>query len=72
VGATGHFASKPAEIFIVHAASRRDFVPGGLAGAFETSLNRFLEDFLTGEWRCALDPDRQWRWYLLSVQGAPS
>lgn len=42
--------------FIVYAASRGDFVLGGLQAVFETSLNRFLEDFLTGEWRCPLDP----------------
>ena len=42
--------------FVVYAASRGDFVLGGLQAVFETSLNRFLEDFLTGEWRCALDP----------------
>lgn len=42
--------------FIVYAASRGDFVLGGLQAVFETSLNRFLDDFLTGEWRCALDP----------------
>jgi hypothetical protein len=40
----------------VYAASRGDFVLGGLQAVFETSLNRFLDDFFTGEWRCALDP----------------
>jgi hypothetical protein len=42
--------------FVVYAASRSDFVLGGLQAVFETSLNRFLEDFLTAESRCALDP----------------
>ena len=42
--------------FIVYAASRGDFVLGGLQAVFETSLHRFLQDFVTGESRCALDP----------------
>ncbi len=42
--------------FIIYAASRGDFVLGGLQAVFETSLDRFLEDFVTGESRCALDP----------------
>ena len=42
--------------FIIYAASRGDFVLGGLQAVFETSLNRFLADLVTGEWRCALDP----------------
>ena len=42
--------------FVVYAASRGDFVLGGLQAVFETSLDRFLDDFLTGEWRCPLDP----------------
>jgi hypothetical protein len=42
--------------FVVYAASRGDFVLGGLQAVFETSLNRFLDDFLDGEWRCPLDP----------------
>lgn len=42
--------------FIVYAASRGDFVLGGLQAVFETSLHRFLTDFVTGESRCALDP----------------
>ncbi|MDA8312466.1 MAG: hypothetical protein M0Z46_18025 [Actinomycetota bacterium] len=42
--------------FIVYAASRGDFVLGGLQAVFETSLHRFLDDFVTGESRCALDP----------------
>ena len=42
--------------FIVYAASRSDFVLGGLQAVFETSLHRFLDDFVTGESRCPLDP----------------
>jgi hypothetical protein len=41
---------------IVYAASRGDFVLGGLQAVFETSLHRFLDDLITGESRCALDP----------------
>ena len=39
--------------FVVYAASRGDFVLGGLQAVFETSLNRFLDDFVAGESRCA-------------------
>lgn len=42
--------------FIIYAASRGDFVLGGLQAVFETSLHRFLNDFVSGESRCALDP----------------
>jgi hypothetical protein len=42
--------------FVVYAASRGDFVLGGLQAVFETSLHRYLEDFVSGESRCALDP----------------
>jgi hypothetical protein len=42
--------------FVVYAGSRGDFVLGGLQAVFETSLHRFLEDFVAGESRCALDP----------------
>jgi len=42
--------------FIVYAASRGDFVLGGLQAVFETSLHRFLADLVNGEFRCALDP----------------
>jgi hypothetical protein len=42
--------------FVVYAASRGDFVVGGLQAVFETSLHRFLEDFVSGEARCPLDP----------------
>lgn len=42
--------------FVIYAASRGDFVLGGLQAVFETSLHRFLADLVIGEWRCALDP----------------
>jgi hypothetical protein len=42
--------------FVVYAASRGQFVLGGLQAVFETSLNRFLDDFVSGESRCPLDP----------------
>lgn len=42
--------------FVVYAASRGDFVLGGLQAVFETSLHRFLNDLVDGESRCALDP----------------
>ncbi len=42
--------------FVVYAASRGDFVLGGLQAVFETSLHRFLEDLAEGESRCVLDP----------------
>jgi hypothetical protein len=42
--------------FVVYAASRGDFVLGGLQAVFETSLHRFLDDLVEGESRCALDP----------------
>lgn len=42
--------------FIVYSGSRGDFVLGGLQAVFETSLHRFLADFVTGESRCPLDP----------------
>jgi hypothetical protein len=42
--------------FVVYAASRGDFVLGGLQAVFETSLHRFLADLVSGESRCALDP----------------
>lgn len=42
--------------FVVYAASRGDFVLGGLQAVFETSLHRFLEDIVEGESRCVLDP----------------
>lgn len=42
--------------FVVYAASRGDFVLGGLQAVFETSLHRLLADLVSGESRCALDP----------------
>ena len=42
--------------FVIYAAARGEFVLGGLQAVFETSLNRFLDDFVSGESRCALDP----------------
>lgn len=42
--------------FIIYAASRGDFVLGGLQAVFETSLHRFLADLVLGESRCPLDP----------------
>lgn len=42
--------------FVIYAASRGDFVLGGLQAVFEQSLDRFLDDLVTGESRCALDP----------------
>jgi len=42
--------------FVVYAASRGEFVLGGLQAVYETCLNRFLDDFVSGESRCALDP----------------
>ena len=42
--------------FIVYTAARGDFVLGGLQAVFETSLDQFLEDVVSGEWRCPLDP----------------
>lgn len=42
--------------FVVYAASRGDFVLGGLQAVFERELNRFLDDFVGAESRCPLDP----------------
>ena len=42
--------------FVIYAASRGDFVLGGLQAVFETNLHEFLRDFAEGESRCALDP----------------
>ncbi len=41
--------------FYVYAAAR-GFVLGGLQAVFEGELDRLLNDFTTGEHRCALDP----------------
>jgi hypothetical protein len=42
--------------FFIYAASRGDFVLGGLQAVFETDLERVLRDFTDGDHRCALDP----------------
>lgn len=42
--------------FVIYAATRGEFVLGGLQAVFETSLDRYLADFMAGESRCALDP----------------
>ncbi|MGE3991058.1 hypothetical protein [Pseudorhodoplanes sp.] len=42
--------------FFVYAATRGDFVLGGLQALFENDLDRLLHDFTEGEHRCALDP----------------
>ena len=42
--------------FIVYASSRGDFVLGGLQSIFETSLDKSLDAFVSGEARCPLDP----------------
>ena len=42
--------------FVVYAASRGDFVLGGLQAVYETLLHRFMADLVEGESRCALDP----------------
>ena len=42
--------------FVVYAASRGDFVLGGLQAVYETVLHRFMADLVEGESRCALDP----------------
>lgn len=42
--------------FVVYAASRGDFVLGGLQAVFETTLHRFLLNLVQGESRCPLDP----------------
>jgi len=42
--------------FFVYAASKGDFVLGGLQAVFETELHRLLEAVVFDEHRCALDP----------------
>jgi len=42
--------------YIVYAASRGDFVLGGLQAVFETRLHEVLDDIVNGESRCPLDP----------------
>lgn len=42
--------------FFVYAASRGDFVLGGLQALFENDLDALLKEFIESEHRCALDP----------------
>lgn len=42
--------------FFVYAASRGDFVLGGLQAVFETDLDTFLNELATSDLRCPLDP----------------
>lgn len=42
--------------FIVYAASRGDFVLGGLQAVFESELHNLLREVVLGDHRCALDP----------------
>jgi hypothetical protein len=42
--------------FFLYAASRGDFVLGGLQAVFESGLDRLLHEFVYAEHRCALDP----------------
>jgi hypothetical protein len=42
--------------FVVFAASRGDFVLGGLQALFENDLDKALREVVHGEPRCALDP----------------
>lgn len=42
--------------FVVFAASRGDFVLGGLQALFEHDLDHAMNDIVVGERRCALDP----------------
>jgi hypothetical protein len=42
--------------FVVFAASRGDFVLGGLQALFENDLDKALREIVHGESRCALDP----------------
>lgn len=42
--------------FFVYAASKGDFVMGGLQAVFEGELHNLLADFVDAEHRCALDP----------------
>lgn len=42
--------------FVVFAASRGDFVLGGLQALFEHDLDHAMNDIVLGERRCALDP----------------
>jgi hypothetical protein len=42
--------------FFIYAASRGDFVLGGLQAVFETELHHLLREVASGDQRCALDP----------------
>lgn len=42
--------------FFVYAAARGDFVLGGLQAVFETELDKLLNDLVSADHRCALDP----------------
>ena len=42
--------------FFLFASSRGDFVLGGLQAVFETELEELLNDFVSAEHRCPLDP----------------
>lgn len=42
--------------FFVYAASKGDFVLGGLQAVFESDLDTFLKALVDDEHRCALDP----------------
>ena len=42
--------------FIVYASPRGNFVLGGLQAVYENSLNLLMDDFVTAEHRCPLDP----------------
>ena len=48
--------------FVVYAASRGDFVLGGLQAVFETSLHRFLEDLVVGEYALCTGSRVSQRW----------
>ncbi|MGK5738129.1 hypothetical protein [Micromonospora sp. URMC 103] len=43
-------------VFFVYAATRGDFVLGGVQAVFENDLHHFLTSFMSAETRCALDP----------------
>lgn len=45
--------------FFVYAASRGDFVLGGLQAVFESDLDTFLKDLAQSDLRCPLDPGCQ-------------
>lgn len=42
--------------FFIYATPRGDFVLGGLQAVFESELHNLLEDVITGDPRCPLDP----------------